>query len=192
MGEGVGPRDILPQACRELPPSTVSLQTSKVILLSLSSRHGLQHLYPDMNRRSLASVGVKVLFRVNRDDVVDQVDGGCFGMAADLSRTSNVDPHGESNGPFDRCAYGMEDDEGLSVLDEEFLSACELALVAGGCCYVDVCWEGLWSQWRSFPERGIFFRYPCTLGVWFVEGGWLQVVFYLHCCVCLLAYVRNE
>lgn len=85
MGEGVGPCDILPRTRRELPPFPVSLQTSKVILLPLSSRHGLQHLYPDMNRRILASVGVKVYFRVNGDDIVDQIDRGGFGMAANLS-----------------------------------------------------------------------------------------------------------
>lgn len=130
------------------------MQTSKVILLPLSSGHGLQHLYPDMDRRILASVGVKVLFCVNGDDIVDQIDRGGFGMAADLSRTGSVDPHGEPNGPFDRCAHGMEDDEGLSVFDEEFFGACELAFIAGGCCNVDVRWEGLWSQWCPFPEHG--------------------------------------
>lgn len=88
-----------------------------VILLSLSSRHGLQHLYPDMDRRILSRVGVKVLFHVDRDDIVGQIDRGGFGVAADLSRAGDVDPHGKSNGPFDRCAHGVEDDEGLSVLD---------------------------------------------------------------------------
>lgn len=75
-------------------------------------------------------------------------------MAANLSRTGSVDSHGESNGPLDRCAHGMEDNKGLSVFNEKFFGACELALVTGGCCYVDICWEGLWSQWCSFPERG--------------------------------------
>lgn len=139
---------------KKLPPLPVSMQRGMVILLSSSSWHGLQHLYPDMDRGILSPVGVEVFFRVDRDDIVDQIDRGGFGVAADLSRAGGVDPHGKSNGPFNCCAHGVKDDERLSVLDEELFGTCKLALVTGGCCYVDVCWEGLWSQWCPFPERG--------------------------------------
>lgn len=49
-----------------------------------SPRHGFQHLYPDVHCRVLASVGVEILFCVDRDHIIHKIHGGSFGVAAHL------------------------------------------------------------------------------------------------------------